>query len=331
MHKALLFRKEKGCVTCTACNHYCRIKEGYVGICGVRKNVGGGLVLLVYGLSSGYHVDPIEKKPLFHFLPGSEVFSFGTFGCNFGCGFCQNWQISQASKKGAMKDYGINLSPEEIVDYCVKNKIPSIAYTYNEPTIFVEYALDVMKLARKNKIKNVWVTNGYESKECIELIAPFLDAANIDLKGFSENFYLKNCKARLSPVLDTIKSLYKKGVWVELTTLLIPGENDSDKELSQIAEFIKKLSPNIPWHVSAFHPDFEMLGKEPTSVASLMHAHDIGRKEGLKYVYVGNVVSDFENTNCPKCGKLLIARVGFMVSNVFTKCICGEEVKGIWK
>jgi len=331
MHKATLFIKEKKGVKCTACNHYCLIPEGKRGICGVRQNTKGILELLVYGKTSGYHVDPIEKKPLYHFLPGSEVFSFGTIGCNFGCGFCQNWQISQASKKGELKEYGYELEPADIIDFCVKNKIPSIAYTYNEPTVFTEYALDVMKLAKKKGIKNVWVTNGYESEECVELIAPYLDSANIDLKAFREEFYLKSCKAKLAPVLKTIKLMHSKGIWIEITTLLIPGENDTDKEIKQIAEFIKSISSEIPWHISGFHPDFEMMHKPSTDVVDLMRAHDIGKRVGVKYVYVGNTMTDFANTYCPKCSRLLISRFGYTSSTPIWRCLCGETVKGIWK
>ncbi len=341
MHPAILFEKKpNNIVRCTACNHYCLIKENSTGICGVRKNIKGELFLLVYGKSSGSHVDPMEKKPLFHFLPGEKIFSFGTVGCNFGCGFCQNWNISQitrgaqSQKEYVIDQYGADLYPEQIIDYCVKNEIKAIAYTYNEPTIFVEYALDVMKLAKKHKIKNVFVTNGYESKECVELIAPYLDAANIDLKGFTEKFYSNLCKSRLKPVLETIKLMHKKGIWLELTTLLIPGENDSEKELKEIAEFIKSVSPSIPWHISAFHPDFEMLEKQPTKLSSLETAYNIGKKAGLKFVYIGNIISDkYENTYCPKCNELVIKRMGYQVQNFLKngRCKCGEKIAGVWK
>jgi pyruvate formate lyase activating enzyme len=194
--------------------------------------------------------------------------------------------------------------------------------------------LDVMKLAKKKGIKNIFVTNGFESKECVNLIAKYLDAANIDLKGFTERFYSGNCKARLKPVLETIKLMHKKGIWIELTTLLIPGENDSDKELKEIAEFIKSVSPSIPWHISAFHPDFEMLEKQPTGMAALKKAYDIGKKAGLDFVYIGNIISEkYENTYCPKCGELLVKRVGFTVQNRMkgNKCFCGHEIEGVWK
>ena len=278
-------------VQCLACAHKCVIAEGRTGICGVRKNVKGELDLLVYGKPVAIHVDPIEKKPLYHFLPGTKILSLGTFGCNFHCSFCQNADISQ----NKLQDTSYMLQdledwpPEKIVQLALKYKTPSIAYTYNEPTIFVEYAHDIMVLARQAGLKNVFVSNGYESMETWEYIWPYLDAINIDLKSFSDKFYKKQCGARLQPVLDSIRECHRRKIWQEITTLLIPNENDSDKELTQIAEFIASVDKGIPWHISRFHPDYKMLDKDETSLQSLERAREIGLKAGLKYVYLGNV------------------------------------------
>ena len=292
-------------VRCMACAHYCVIQNGKAGICGVRKNIDGALQLLVYGKPAAIHVDPIEKKPLYHFMPGTKILSLGTFGCNFRCGFCQNWGISQtkykvekpalsASRMGIKsKDEGFEDAddwlPERVVGYAAEHNIPSIAYTYNEPTIFVEYARDIMVLAREKGLKNVFVSNGYESKETLDYIGPYLDAINIDLKSFSNEFYQKNCGAKLQPVLDTIKRIHEMKIHQEITTLIIPGENDSEEELRQIAEFIASVDKNIPWHLSRFHPDYKMPDKNITSYKSLVKAREIGLAAGLKYVYLGNV------------------------------------------
>jgi pyruvate formate lyase activating enzyme len=349
MQKAMLFQKTGDAVKCTACKHYCIIKEGGTGICGVRKNENGELYLIVYGKAAAYHIDPVEKKPLFHFLPGTTIFSLGTIGCNFGCTFCQNWDISQATREikikfreqkeqtikiGELAEYGQTLEPEKIVEYCYENNIPSIAYTYNEPAIFFEYAYDTAKLAHKKGIKNVFVSNGYESEESLNKIKPFLDAMNIDLKAFTEEFYMKTCKAKLQPVLETIKLAKKLGIWVEITTLVIPNENDSEKELAQIAEFIAKIDKKMPWHITRFHPDYKMLDKEITPIQTLEKAYEIGKKAGLDYVYVGNASTTHENTFCPKCNKMLIQRNGYNTKIISLKkgrCECGEKIPGIWK
>lgn len=287
--RAILFKQlssEK--VQCLACAHHCVIADGKTGICGVRKNVKGELDLLVYGKPVAIHVDPIEKKPLYHFLPGTEILSLGTFGCNFRCSFCQNADISQVRTHDAYSMTRL-IEPSEIIQMALKYKTPSIAYTYNEPTIFVEYAHDIMALAREAGLKNVFVSNGYESMETWEYIGPYLDAINIDLKSFSDEFYKKQCGARLQPVLDSIKECHRRKIWQEITTLLIPGENDSDEELTQIAEFIASVDNGIPWHISRFHPDYKMLNKDETSLKSLENAKRIGLEAGLKFVYLGNV------------------------------------------
>ncbi|MEM7813630.1 MAG: AmmeMemoRadiSam system radical SAM enzyme [Candidatus Aenigmatarchaeota archaeon] len=327
-------------VRCLACSHGCTIAPGRRGICGVRKNVSGRLELLVYGKPVSLAVDPVEKKPLFHFLPGSRILSFGTLGCNFSCSFCQNWEISQASKQpNAEKIMAIEskeVAPQHIVDCALRSKIPSIAFTYNEPTVFLEYALDVMKLAKKRGLKNVWVSNGFMSREALETIAPYLDAINIDLKSFSEDFYRDVCKARLEPVLNNIRKCHELGIWVELTTLLIPGKNDSDAELEQAARFIASVSKDMPWHISAFHPDYKMQDVEPTPKSSLMRACKIGKAAGLNHVYVGNVAdSEHSSTFCPKCGEKLIERSGNSVtSNRLNSGACPKcktKITGVWK
>ncbi|MBN2016480.1 AmmeMemoRadiSam system radical SAM enzyme [Candidatus Dojkabacteria bacterium] len=351
MKKALLYQKVKNkFVKCTACKQFCLIGDGNTGICGVRQNISGDLYLLVYGKAVAANIDPIEKKPLFHFLPGTKVFSIGTIGCNFGCSFCQNWDISQAakefkkklSKEKRLKDlklevtrYGYDLPPEAIVSFCEEKKIPSIAYTYNEPAIFFEYTYDTAILASKAGIRNVYVSNGYASHDAIDKITPYLDAINIDLKSFSDDFYKKTCKARLQPVLDNIKYYHKKGVWVEVTTLVIPGENDSKKELTQIAEFILSVSPSIPWHVSSFSPAYKMKDKMTTSEKKIREAYKIGKEVGLKYVYGGNIWGeDLQSTYCPACNNTLIKRDwGFSKLQTLKRGVCDRcagRIDGVW-
>lgn len=298
MHPAVLFKKTKDNtrVQCTACSHYCVIQENKTGICGVRKNVNGTLFLIVYGKPVALHIDPIEKKPLYHFYPGEKVLSLGTFGCNFRCDFCQNYEISQmkdedrrGQKVNYFSDQLDDWPPERVVNFALQRKIPMISYTYNEPAIFVEYAHDIMVLAREKGLKNVYVSNGFESTEALEYVGPYLDAANIDIKSFRDEFYRKICGGRLLPVLQTIQDLYKRGVWVEITTLLIPKENDSEEELKQIAEFIAGIDKDIPWHISRFFPCYKMMDKTVTPISTLKRAKEIGESVGLKYVYVGNV------------------------------------------
>jgi pyruvate formate lyase activating enzyme len=351
MHKAILFEKvetknaeqQNPSVKCTACNNYCIISPGKSGICGVRKNVDGTLYLMVYGKAAAAHVDPVEKKPLYHFLPGKPIFSIGTIGCNFGCEFCQNWDMSQASKglkdtplefSKRLDDWGYALSPKEIIDACKKQAIPAVAFTYNEPVIFFEYAYDTMKLAKKAGIKTVFVSNGYESEEALKKLSGLLDAINIDLKSFRDAFYRKLCHARLEPVLKTIMRCHELGIWVELTTLFIPGENDSEQEMHDIVDFIASVSPDIPWHVSAFHPEYKMLDRKNTPHETLMRAYAIGKKK-LNYVYVGNVSDPKRSaTYCPSCRKELIDRtryIGRIVGMKQGACAsCGAWIAGIW-
>lgn len=329
---------------CETCHHFCKIQENHTGVCGIRQNLKGKLYLLTYGKAIAANVDPIEKKPLFHFLPGSKIFSFGTLGCNFRCANCQNYDISQMyGLKGRAEEYikidwGKNMSPDEAVKQAKKNGCESIAYTYNEPTIFLEYALDTMKLAKKEGLKNVWVSNGFMSDKTLDLIIPYLDAINIDIKSFEDGFYQTNCGARIQPVLDNCKRMAMDGVWTEITTLVIPTLSDNEEMLRNVAKFIKnELGDFVPWHVSAFSGaiSWKLKRLPDTSAAKINRAYAIGKEEGLKYVYAGNVwEEDFESTFCRKCGEKVIRRVGYEVfrKDKNGKCPkCVTEIKGIFK
>lgn len=278
-------------VRCKTCPHFCLIGPNKRGICGVRENREGKLYALNYGKAAACHIDPIEKKPFYHFLPGTESLSIATVGCNLRCENCQNWEISQ-SPKPDKEILGEDLAPEKIVEMALQNNLPSISYTYTEPTIFLEYALDTMKLAKKAGLKNTWVTNGYTSKETLELIYPYLDAANVDLKSFSDEFYIKYCGARLQPILDNLKRMARKKIWLEITTLAIPTLSDSEKMFKNIAEFIKnELGPETPWHISQFSGiiSWKLKDLPDTPIETLKRAYEIGKEAGLKYVHIGNV------------------------------------------
>ncbi len=317
MKKALLYQKlENNKVQCQNCAHYCVVEPGKRGICGVRENIDGALCALNYGKIIAVNIDPIEKKPLFHFLPGSYSLSIAAVGCNLKCANCQNYDISQGFKSSE-EIPGEDIPPEEIVKIALKNKLPSISYTYTEPTIFLEYALDIMKIARKKGLKNIWVSNGFMNKESAELIIPYLDANNIDIKGFSEEFYRDNCGARLQPILDTAKLMKKSGVWVEITTLVIPTLSDSEEMFREIAKFIHdELGSETPWHISQFSGAISWKLKDipDTSVETLRKAWEIGKETGLKYVYTGNVPNlPSEDTFCPKCKALCIDRTNYII------------------
>lgn len=335
MKEAMFYRKlANDVVQCRLCNHFCAIKPGDRGICAVRKNVSGKLITLVYGKAVSEAVDPVEKKPLFHFLPGTLTYSVATVGCNFSCLFCQNWEISQAPKLSG-EVAGYDLSPEEIVRKAALSGCPSISYTYTEPTIFFEYAYDTAVIAHKRGLKNIFVSNGFMTKEAIDVIAPYLDAINVDIKGSTEEFYRGIVGARLKPVLENVKYLWEKGIWTEVTTLIVPGHNDDDKSLAKIAEFVAGVDVNMPWHVSRFFPHYRMTDVAPTSVDALKRAYKIGKKAGLKYIYVGNLpASGYENTVCPKCGKVVVGRNGYQIGAIDVKngkCgFCGEMIRGIW-
>jgi len=335
MKEALLYEKlENKLVHCFLCAHHCRIAPEKFGFCGVRQNIDGILYTHVYAKPVAMHIDPVEKKPLYHFLPGSESFSIATVGCNFHCGFCQNWQISQASARDGYYMDEKEIMPEQIVKEALKNNCRSISYTYNEPTIFFEYALDIAKLAKEKGLYNIFVTNGYMTKQCLEMIRPYLDAANVDLKSFRDDFYRKICKGKLQPVLDSIKLMREFGIWVEATTLVVPGENDSEEELSAIAKFLASLDRNLPWHVSAFHPDYKFLEHKATPAATLKNAQDIANEAGLNYVYAGNVSGFGNDTYCHGCKKLLIRREGFSVLENHLKdgkcAYCNITIPGVF-
>jgi len=290
MKEAILYQKLEGDkLKCAVCNHRCTIAEGKRGICSVRENRQGKLYALNYGKTIAVNIDPIEKKPLYHFLPGTKIYSFATVGCNFRCSWCQNWEISQSPKPNKPID-GIDISPEEHVKRALEYACPSIAYTYSEPTIFVEYALDTMKLAREKGLKNVWVTNGYMSRETLDTIIPYLDAANVDYKGPNDGVYEKYCGGKAEPIMENLKYLHEAGVHIEITTLIVPGINDKPNQLEKIARFIAtELSQDVPWHVSRFFPAWKMMDTPITPVETLEMARGIGKNAGLKYVHVGNV------------------------------------------
>ena len=310
--EARFYRKAAGrAVDCVLCSHRCHIGQGKRGACRVRENRDGTLYSLVYGRLVAQHVDPIEKKPLYHFLPGTGSYSIATPGCNFRCRFCQNWQISQTEALQAFAALTY-VSPSEVVQAAVAARVESISYTYTEPTIFMEYALDCAELAKQRGLRNVFVTNGYESSEAVEEMTGLVDAANVDLKAFTEEFYRKECNARLRPVLDAIRAMYEGGIHIEVTTLIVPDLNDSDEEMRGIAQYVAGLSPEIPWHISRFHPDYMETGLPPTPLETMQRALELGREAGLHYVYMGNVLTaDGQVTRCPDCGRVLVRRAGF--------------------
>lgn len=333
MKEAMLYQKnENRKVHCFLCAHHCRISDGKYGFCKVRQNIDGTLFTHSYGKLIAQQVDPIEKKPLYHFYPGTTSFSIATKGCNFTCGFCQNWQISQTANE--KRDLVEEISAEYIVEKAIKLGCRSISCTYTEPTIYFEYAFEVCKIAKSKGLSTVFVTNGYMTKEALQTIGPYLDACNIDLKSINDNFYHKNCSAKLEPVLKTIRDAFKANLWIEITTLVIPGENDSENELADIAQFIADLSPDIPWHVSRFFPQFEFVQKEPTKTDTIEWAKTIGLKSGLRYVYSGNVAEQ-SNTVCYNCKNLLVQRDGYRTKKVFVsenRCpVCDAQISGKWK
>ncbi len=331
---ALLWHPEGGAVRCDLCAHRCLILPGREGVCKVRVNEGGSLRTLVLNRLVASSADPVEKKPLFHFLPGERAFSIATAGCNFRCGYCQNWQISQYPREfGGLP--GEVTAPEAVVEAARRSRCEIVAYTYTEPTIFFETAEAVGRLAREAGMKNVFVTNGYLTREAVERARFFLDAANVDLKGFDDKRYRKTCGATLRGVLQGIESLLAAGVWIEITTLVVPHVNDSREELLSIARFIAGLDPNIPWHVSRFHPDYKMRDQAATPPSTMELAMECGREAGLRFVYAGNVPGHAsESTRCPKCETMLIGREGFTLTAMRMRdghCpSCGMDIAGVW-
>jgi len=336
MRKKAMFQEacEGWAVRCRLCAHQCKILPNHFGICAVRGNDDGVLYTYAYGKIIASNVDPIQKKPFYHFLPGTDAYSIAAAGCNFKCSFCQNWEISQT----VVKDGGLQgrvTSSEQVVSEAIKNKCRSISYTYTEPTVFFEYAYDISIIAKENGLKNSFVTNGFMTPEAIDKISPYLDAANIDLKFFSDKSYREICNGRLEPVLESIRRMKEKGIWIEATTLIIPGKNDSEQELGSIAGFLSETGKEIPWHINRFHPDYKFTKTPATPVETLNHAAEIGKKAGLKYVYLGNV-HDSGDTICPSCGMVLIERIGFKtrITQEFSKngkcALCGTRIEGVW-
>ncbi len=338
MKKAAFFNTLKdNTVKCFLCNHMCVIPEGKRGKCGVRENNGGILESLVYGRLAATSADPIEKKPLFHFLPGSISYSISTVGCNFKCLHCQNFHISQYPHMHNGDIVGETYRPSDVIGAATLSSCKSISYTYVEPTVFFEFAYDCAVLAKQHDIKNIFVSNGYMSKEAAIELSKVIDAINIDIKSFSDSFYREICGAHLKPVLDNVERLYNRGVWVEITTLIIPGLNDSKKELTEIANFIKGIDPDIPWHITGFYPCFQLNNISPTPVSTLDMARQIGLDIGLNYVYQGNRPGHGgEDTICPYCNRTLIKRTGFNIitnnmDSTGTCPFCGKPISGRWK
>jgi len=323
-----------GKTQCGLCNWRCLIDDGKSGRCAVRRNVGGTLYSMNYHKVCSANPDPIEKKPLFHFQPGSRSFSIAAMGCNFRCEFCQNWQVSQAAiDTGHIS--GQPIPAERIVDAAVRDGCASIAYTYTEPTIFMELCNDCGRLGKERGLANVFVSNGFMTVEAIDFAADWLNGINVDLKAFTEDYYKRLCKGRLQPVLDTIGYIANQtDIWLEITTLLVPGGNDSDDELKQLADFIvNSAGADVPWHISRFHPQYKYLDSAATPVDSLERAYEIGKSAGLRYVYLGNVPgAKSESTFCYNCGRMLIERVGYRIiaNNIDnSKCPdCGTEIAG---
>ncbi len=334
LYQAKYYEKLPGdMVRCNLCPNRCILSEGQVGLCNVRKNIKGELYSLSYGQLASANVDPIEKKPLFHFLPGSQAFSIATPGCNLRCLFCQNWQIAQVMP-GEIKT--IEASPEEVVDKALASGAKSIAFTYSEPVIFYEYMLDIAKLAQRKDIRTVMISAGYIEEEPLRELCQYMNAIKIDLKAFKDSFYKKFTGGHLDTILDSLKIIKEEGVWLEIVNLLIPGENDSEEEVREMSKWIKEnLGPDVPVHFSRFHPDYKLRNLPPTPIESLKRARRVALEEGLKYVYTGNILDpEGSTTYCPDTGEPAIVRNGFFVTTNNLqggKCPSGEIIPGIWK
>jgi len=332
--KAELFEKEiNDQVICLLCAHQCRLPDGATGVCRVRKNIAG----ILYSLNSDHvaaiHIDPVEKKPLYHFLPGSSTFSIAAMGCNFSCCFCQNYSISMVNEEHGIM--GETISPEQLVQNALKNRARSISYTYTEPTVFFELMLETARLAHQEGLKNVMVSNGYMTRQALSLLGPFLDGVNIDLKAFNDDFYNKYCSARLKPVLETITGMKAMGIWLEITTLLIPGLNDDREEIKRLISFLLELDNSMPWHIARFFPQYQLQHIPPTAQDSIIEFLGLGAAMGLKYLYGGNLTADCRNdTHCQRCEKKLIRRLGYqseIIALQSGKCqFCGQDIPGVW-
>jgi len=336
MEKEALFYKKisSKIVQCQLCPHFCTLNYSEKGKCGVRKNLNGKLISLVYEKPCSIAIDPIEKKPLFHFLPGKKTLSIATLGCNLNCKHCQNFEISQPKIE---KTRGFKIKPKEVIKQAIKNKSKIISYTYTEPTIFYEYMLDICKEANKNNVRNVTVTNGFINPEPLKQLCKYLDASNIDIKSINNDFYENICEAKIAPILESIKMMHKEGIWIELTNLLIPGFNDSEKDIIKLVTWIKNnLGEEVPLHFSAFYPCNKMLNIPPTNPKTVVNARKIAMNLGLKYVYTGNMHNtEGETTYCPECNKALITRKGYeIIENNLKKgkCLyCEKSIAGVWE
>jgi pyruvate formate lyase activating enzyme len=335
MIKALLAEPlETGQVICHLCAHECRIVEGGTGICRVRKNIGGELFSLNADRIVAMNIDPIEKKPMYHFMPGSQSLSIAAMGCNFSCRFCQNHSISIVQEENAIQ--GDKVSPDQLVALAQKNGTRSISYTYTEPTVFFELVLETARLARSAGIRNVLVSNGYLTPQALDLLGPFLDGANIDLKSFNDDFYKKYCSARLQPVLRTIEAMKAMDIWVEVTTLLIPGLNDDRLEIDGLLTFLRGIDANIPWHASRFFPNYHLCDVPPTEAGAIHGFLQLAEEKGLNFAYGGNLAdSRWSHTRCPHCQKNLLERSGYHAANIGLQAghcrFCGAEIPGIWQ
>ena len=334
MKEAMFYEKlDDKAVQCNLCHHRCKIPEGKIGVCSVRKNQDGTLYSLVYGKAIAAHPDPIEKKPLFHFQPGARSMSIATAGCNFRCSFCQNADIAHMPRVDG-RIMGNNVMPEEVVRAAEREDCRNIAYTYTEPTIFFEYAYDIAKIAKDKGLKNVFVSNGYMTPEVVDEMTPLIDAVNVDIKAFSNDVYKKYIGGELDKVLETVEAIYNAGIWIEITTLIIPTLNDGEEQMSSIVDFIAGLSVDIPWHISRFHPSYKLTSISATPLETLQTAGEIGREKGLHHIYIGNVWGGMgEDTICWNCGKTLIKRVGFSLSENKvrnSKCpYCDAPIAGV--
>jgi pyruvate formate lyase activating enzyme len=334
MKEALWWHKEAdGRILCTLCPRLCRMAEGQAGFCYIRKNIAGKLYSLAYGTSTGFAIDPIEKKPLNHFLPGTDILSFGTAGCNLGCRFCQNWSISKAKLDEAQS---LTASPEEVVKLALRNHVPSIAFTYNDPVIWGEYVIDISQLARERGLKSVMVTAGYITPQARPEVFRYIDAVNVDLKAFAERFYHKITFSHLEPVLNTLRWLrHETTMWFEITNLMIPGENDDPDETRRLCDWVmENLGDSVPLHFTAFHPDFKMTDKPRTPASTLRRARGIALSAGIKYCYVGNVFDEEgQTTFCPACRRVLIRRSWHAILEYNlegNRCSCGERIPGLF-
>ncbi|MDD5649964.1 MAG: AmmeMemoRadiSam system radical SAM enzyme [Candidatus Nanoarchaeia archaeon] len=331
MKEAKFYKEYKNYLQCQLCPNYCIIKENETGKCYARKNIKRKLISLSYGKPVAMNIDPIEKKPLYHFLPGTKTYSIGTAGCTFKCLNCQNQDIAHANPEDFSTKF---IEPKEIVKLAIKNNCKSISYTYTEPTAFYEYMLDIAKIAKKNKLKNIIVSNGYINEKPLIELCKYIDAANIDLKSFNEKFYKNVCFGSLKPVLNTLKILKNKNIWLEITNLIIPKLNDNPKEIDKMTKWIYTNLKQIPLHFSKFYPMHKLTNKEPTSLETLKKAYEIAKKNKLNYVYLGNVKTDMENTYCPRCKQLLVERNGYSITKMNIKnkkCNrCNEKIPGIW-